>query len=1090
MDLAREVLLCRRPRQSQLCAVLLGHPTSNQINCASMHPTSSTSIPHAPTSNESTGPKATAVAAFDVGDLAERIKEAVLHAVHLLPSQGPITSFVHHNTLHAYEHLPFEQAVLEGARQYNCQPYWPLSRYREELERGRIRNEDLRAVLMDDLGDVADAAIGSLGTRYSLRLAILQHPIAPVPIAEVPWLLEQTEVLRQFHPQVVSAHVHQMVEQTRTWLLRDEGVRRRYQEARVLPMTVASFDQLPSSRWQQITLACLWQVCRDGMAKAARPQSVEVEPTRPRDQALRDWNIDTDLQVHEVLIRFCSAILDQGFSTWSLPEREQGFYSAFLQLYSTRCSPVADWMRGVRELVQQRRQQSMSAIDSIIASLSELNISIERMEAFLTSSLLALRGFAGMLWQMESAAPWAPQPLPQGTLVGFLAVRLMLDTVAYEHARQEHGIERNSERRSEQRRREKLRPRVGLQRGELSEAELSARALVIFQLAQFRGWHPQQLEQMDEEQWNELSMEVQQFDSVQQRRILHLAYERHYQQQALDGILAHLDHQRLSSQATGRPDYQVVCCIDDREESFRRHLEELDPACETFGAPGFYAVAMYYQGASHAHYRPLCPAIVTPKHYVREEPVFSAVEIDKRRSVRRRWLGSVTRSVHTGSRTLLGGFVTGVLGSLATFPLIARILAPGVTAKLRDSLGGFIRPPATELHIERIAEQPGPSDEALGYRLEEMASIVIRILQDTGLVKQLSPLVVIYGHGSSSLNNPHESAYCCGACSGGRGGPNARSFALMANDARVRQLVGEQGVVIPDDVWFVGAYHNTCNDRVEYFDLDRVPRGHRELFRRVEQAVDRARARNAHERARRFQSIPLGLSVEEALERVEERAEDLSEARPEYNHATNALCLVGRRQWSRGLFLDRRAFLQSYDPTIDDEHATILTRILQAAIPVCAGISLEYLFSTIDSEGYGCGSKLPHNIVSLLGVMTGAASDLRPGLSAQMVEIHEPMRILFVIETTAEKMRRIMQANPVIDRLVRGYWVRLAIIDPQSNHIEFFHKDRFEPHVIQSSELATTASSAEWYENWRDHLALASIAVMPMGATVAVGEQQ
>jgi uncharacterized protein YbcC (UPF0753/DUF2309 family) len=167
--------------------------------------------------------------------------------------------------------------------------------------------------------------------------------------------------------------------------------------------------------------------------------------------------------------------------------------------------------------------------------------------------------------------------------------------------------------------------------------------------------------------------------------------------------------------------------------------------------------------------------------------------------------------------------------------------------------------------------------------------------------------------------------------------------------------------------------------------------------------------------------------------------------------------------------------LTSYDPAVDDPEHTVLTRILQAAIPVCAGISLEYYFSFVDPTGYGCGTKLPHNIVSLLGVMNGAASDLRPGLPWQMVEIHEPVRCLFVIESTPEAMLQIMERNPVIGRLCRNDWVQLATLDPDSPAIHFFQQGRFEPYVPESNTLPVVASSIDWYRGWRDHLGYAVV---------------
>ncbi|MCA9051569.1 MAG: DUF2309 family protein, partial [Planctomycetaceae bacterium] len=531
---------------------------------------------------------------------------------------------------------------------------------------------------------------------------------------------------------------------------------------------------------------------------------------------------------------------------------------------------------------------------------------------------------------------------------------------------------------------------------------------------------------------------------------------------------------------TERPLFQVVCCIDDREESFRRHVEEIEPRCETFGIAGFYGIAMYYRGATDAHFRPLCPVNIKPRHYVTEEPIYSLARLSERQAATRRRIGRATHQAHLGSRTFVGGLLTGFLGSLAAFPLVARILFPRTVARVRNLLGQIIRPPTTQLRIERLLEEPGDTDGSLGYSVDEMAQIVEGGLRTLGLAQtnKISPLVLILGHGSGSVNNPHESAYNCGACSGGRGGPNARAFSQMANDHRVREKLAERGMTIADDVHFVGGFHDTCDDSLTWFDLDLLPIRLRSAFEQVQTVLDEARARSAKERCRRFASAPPDISPADALAHVESRSEDLSQARPEYNHATCALCFVGRRSWSRGLFLDRRAFLTSYDPTQDNSDSQILERLLQAVIPVCAGISLEYYFSTVDNEAYGCGNKLPHNLTSLLGVMTGAASDLRPGLAAQMVEIHEPMRILFVVDSTTEALMRIIRDNPQIARLLDGEWVQLAVFQPETCGMQIYQHGGF---MAFSAETAATlpaaGSSGQWTQGRRDHLPFAAVGV-------------
>ena len=106
--------------------------------------------------------------------------------------------------------------------------------------------------------------------------------------------------------------------------------------------------------------------------------------------------------------------------------------------------------------------------------------------------------------------------------------------------------------------------------------------------------------------------------------------------------------------------------------------------------------------------------------------------------------------------------------------------------------------------------------------------------------------------------------------------------------------------------------------------------------------------------------------------------------------------------------------------------------------------------------------------------MDGAASDLRPGLPWQMVEIHEPVRILFVIETTPEAMLRIMDAQsgdrPACAATTGCNWRRST---PSRPTIHLFRNGEFEPYEPRPTSCPTRASSVDWYRGWRDHLGFA-----------------
>ncbi len=1004
----------------------------------------------------------------------DSIRHAIEHAKHYLPTQGPIAVFIHHNTLHAFEHLPFEEAVLEGLRTYGSQPYWQESRYREEMARDRIQVKDLQAVLSRDLGISGSKEIALDTTRYDLRYNMLLHSVLTGSDAELQWLFAESDALDRFRTGVEPQTSSAMLEATRHWIMRHLRQQLSEPSTAIPPAIRSVFQNFPmhtieswsDSTWKQLTLQLLWRICQNGVLSTSPLQHRSRSTYRHRDILLKVSQFDCDLQVHELLIRFTSAFLDQGFAGWSIPQREEGFYRCFLSLFAEKSPWAEKWLQPLRALIETEQQTVSTPIESIANSLTALGVPEGIRESYIKKTLLALPGWTGMVEQMSCNASWTLYPAPKDSLEEFLAVRLLLDRISAANCLEEH-LSHNSYVLSEV---------LALDTPELHDPRHQTdqqRAFDVFQLAQRLGWSLRTLYSWSIEEWQSVVAEIGFFDDLERRRLFHLAYEHCYRTQILDSIS---EHACLPLKVPSSVSIQVITCIDDREESFRRHLEELDSSVETFGAAGFFNVPMYFRGAADAHFIPLCPIIMVPKNYVEEVGPLSTKQAETRRSQTRMLLGKASQTFHMSSRSLFSGALTALFGSLNAFPLVARVLFPRMTSQIRSTFVKLVRPTAaTQLQLERGDDAEVTDKGAQGFTLVEMANMIERLTGDLGIQSHFAPLVVVLGHGSSSLNNPHESAYNCGACGGGQGGPNARAVAQMANDPRVRAILKERGLVIPDTTLFVGGFHNTCDDSIRYSDVDRIPLIHTAKFLAACEIIDKARLRNAHERARRFYSLDMTSSDEEALRHVEQRSEDLAQVRPEYNHATNAACFVGRRGRTRGLFMDRRCFLTSYDPTTDDASTSILMRIMQAVIPVCGGISLEYYFSTVDNVGYGCGTKLPHNITSLIGVMEGAASDLRTGLSQQMVEIHEPVRILFIVETKPESILSIMDRNTLIKTTIRNRWVQIATLDPSSNQIHLFQDDQFEPYEAGPHVLPTVPVSRDWYRGWREPLGFSKV---------------
>jgi len=917
----------------------------------------------------------------------DRLRCAVEHGAHLLPRQGPIGVFVHHNTLHPFEHLPFEEAVKQAAHLFGAEPYMSEASYRGELARGRIQLVDVDAVLDREPDSLIFAGL----SRSSLRRAMITPGVREFDGATVVWRTEQGDLARDF---------------------------------------------------QRPALRVLFDAC---FARTVAREE-ELSAPRPLDEVIHPW-----------LIRLCSVFLDQGTAYWRMPNREKGFYESVRMLLSGRGGIFPKYLIGLDEEFRRQERLGFSAADAVLDYLDSITLEETEWPSILQAELLALPGWAGLMRKLEEEPSLAPHTTLPCSLVDFLAVRLTMSGIASGRGAAQ-TIPEESPLKTQERRR-------------------LSRTARIYDAARVLRLSGEEVANLSESEWMAFSSEVKAFNGLERRRILHLAYERAHERETLRGLASHRKYRGLFDQRQ-RPPAQVFFCLDEREESMRRALEEAHPSVETYSAAGYFGVAVDYKGIDDPHGAAFCPVVVKPRHAIVEQPKAGDASLLESRRWRRRVLGLLMRNLFVSSKTLLRGWLsTSALGLLSAVPLTGHLLAPRRYALLRDWLNkAFLPEPRTELTLMRNTKQSqgAVSGLLMGFTAEEKAERVASVLAPAGLVIDFARLVVILGHGSSSLNNPHESAHDCGACGGRRGGPNARLFAAMANREEVRERLREKGIDIPPDTWFVGGYHDTCNDAIELFDLDAAPSTHLPDLDSIRRSFDNARAQNALERSRRFESMPADANAERALRHVEERSEHLAQPRPEYGHCTNSVCIVGRRSLTRGLFLDRRAFLVSYNANVDPGDEA-LAALLAAAVPVCAGISLEYYFSFVDNDRYGCGTKLPHNVTSLMGVMDGHASDLRTGLPWQMVEIHEPVRILFVIETTPDRLEKVIEGNSALKRLLENRWIRLATMDPASARVHV-HRDRgFEEFNEDLERLPVALSSQEWYAGKLHHLPMAWI---------------
>lgn len=443
-----------------------------------------------------------------------------------------------------------------------------------------------------------------------------------------------------------------------------------------------------------------------------------------------------------------------------------------------------------------------------------------------------------------------------------------------------------------------------------------------------------------------------------------------------------------------RPFLQAAFCIDVRSEVFRRALESIDDSIATIGFAGFFGLPL----AHHAHGSDIrearLPVLLNP-----------AVETTSAGDPARDQQARITAR----SARAWGRFRQAAVSSFA----FVEAMGPVYAVKLVKSALGFA-PKA----------KPEPAPEVIGgMSAEAKADTGAAVLKAMSLTKGHGEIVLLLGHGGNVTNNPHESAYHCGACGGYTGEVSARLLAILLNDPETRAGLAARGVEVPADTLFVAGLHDTTTDRVTIYE-DGLPAPRAGDLARVREWLAQAAKVARAERAVRLPGARWNT--------IHQRASNWAEIRPEWGLAGCAAFIAAPREATAGRDLGGRAFLHSYDWRADEGFGT-LELIITAPVVVASWISLQYFGSSVAPEMFGGGNKLIHNVVGGIGGIEGNGGRLRAGLPWQAVHDgealqHEPLRLSVMIEAPREEILGVLERHPGVRDLFDNGWLHLFVL--------------------------------------------------------------
>jgi len=938
-----------------------------------------------------------------------------------IPHYWPIGSFIHHNPLKGFEHLHFKEGLRKAKKIYGGQVYMEPSYYLKFYKEGKITH----SILESNLKDILE--VDGLAEHYTLAMRCL---------------LEVNPKWNYFR-RCADSNEHEVDEDLLAYL-DDE------------------FAYHDKERW---------------LKKLTKHMTIyEINDIL--------FHCDDKEIIEKSIIEYIARFLDEEQTTLSMANRELGMFETF-KLYEN-----FEYPHDAETFVEEAFEK----------------LQVKNKEIYLLTHLLKLHGWAGFIKYRSEDPNYFSQQQHPSSLIDYIAVRLYYELVYLQHRKintflrlddyfKDNGAYAILK---------IIKSKSNLPGKYIDAMEESDDYEDILER------YVQEELQLDAKQVHLANDILHNYEIplVELAKIMEVLREEegYIWLKSLEDSYIHsfIDHMNLSDDnAKERPLASATFCLDVRSEIIRRSVESSGPYT-TYGAGGFLGLPIAFVEFDKTHEVFLCPAVVKPENIVFELPSEPHHAYKSKKGINKTtkkvisdlknnpytpyimveaigWIFGINlfgktftpkktkkfflnfkaekpktiytldklsaeeiemyvNKLHTHiiSSVLLNdsskAYSQEDIQSLREHLVFGHTLSFNASKTLVDALKNEykISPQDYELQKEKLSK--------VGFTLEEKVQYLYNILTMIGQVDNFAEFVILSGHASVSDNNPFESALDCGACGGSSSLPNNRALCMIANSKDVREAIAKKGIIIPDDVKFIPSLHTTSTDEISFYDTDILTADELKRFEKVKKDFKEV---SKMAREERIKQLPYTNTHEDIMI----KSMDWSETRPEWGLAGNMGVFAGPRNSIKHMKLDNRLFMHSYDATLDNENADILTKIFNGPLVVGEWINLEHYFSTVDNDHYGAGSKVYHNIVSKIGVYSGNYSDLKIGLPTQSVLLegeayHEPVRLLTYMEAPLATVGKAVE-NSIAKEFILNEWIRPVIIDKEAKKVYSYESGDF-----------------------------------------------